>query len=52
MTAEPMGDAAWSSARRCLRPIDGCHELVAGSTEELVVREPFEIRLPSREIAP
>ena len=32
--------------------VGGSYELVADSTEELVLNEPFEIRLPIRDIAP
>ena len=32
--------------------VDGAYELVADSTEELVLERPFEIRLPIRDITP
>jgi hypothetical protein len=46
MTAEPMGDAV-----RTPDPVKQ-RRAVAGSAEELVPREPFDLRLPIREITP
>ncbi len=52
MTAEPIGRTGWAPDTVKQKQAGCTVELVAASDTELVLTAPFEIRLPSADIAP